>query len=68
MATFTSFPSRPIGVENTEDSVSDPYGASMLHPTHHTISSGIDKYILQGCNFLSNQPAGGGEETMHISV
>ena len=46
MATSTPFPSRPTSVENTEDSVSDPYGATTLQPTHHTLSSGIGKYIV----------------------
>ena len=53
MATSTPFPSRPTSAENTEDSVSDPYGATTLQPTHHTLSSGIGKYIelltILGC-------------------
>ena len=46
------FPSWPASAENSEDSVSDPYGVTILQPTHHSLSSGIGKYIL---NYLQEQ-------------
>ena len=38
MATSTPIPSQPISAVNTEDSVSDPYGASTQQPRHQTMS------------------------------